>query len=548
MTTPNIYQPLFTITPEILNLAAGVGEGAGRLLACLNSQAMRGLRRQNLERAIYGTLALEGGPLAENEISLVLDGAEGKFAPREIQKTRNTLTAYEYLPRLTPHVEADLLTAHRALLTGLSNRPGQYRQEGDAATAGGRTLHLAPPAARVPILMRNLCKRLQHPRFHPIITACIAHYELELIHPFIDGNGRLGRLWQTLILSAWNPALAYVPVDYQLVDYQEDYFQALQYASELADAAPFVDFMLHMLDQAVRDLAERAAPAGQTRPEEAAEKIAPAPAKQPKAPLPAKAEKTAAAQKISEAGPTPRPRGRPRKVRPEDAPAPAANAEAPAITPDEAAAPPTIIRRRGRPPKNANAAVAGTEQAPSPVAVKTTAQTTPQAPAAATPSREPAPAAPEAESSPQRPLSFLDKVRAHAQKPSQLRAIAEDEARLRAEAEAEARALAEAQKQAATAAPPDDGEPETTDHQFQTMADALGREARDREYTSRELMAIMRLSDRKWFRTHYLNPCLEDGFMETTLPRGTTSRNQRYRVAEKGRKYLPRPKKRVRAE
>ena len=252
MSTQDIYMPPFTITTDILNLAVNIGEGAGKLLPHLESPATAKARRADLLRTVYATLALEGGPFSENDISQILEGGKGGFAPREVQKVRNTLEAYEHLSRLTPHVETDLLAAHRTLMTGLANRPGQYRQDGDIAMAAGRPLYMAPPAARLPTLMRNLTYRLQHTRFHPIIAACVFHYELERIHPFPDGNGRLGRLWQTRILSAWNPAFMYVPVDYQLIDHQEDYFQALQYASELADAAPFVNFMLHMLTAALR--------------------------------------------------------------------------------------------------------------------------------------------------------------------------------------------------------------------------------------------------------------------------------------------------------
>ena len=614
MSTQDIYTPPFTITADILNLAVNIGEGAGKLLARLESPATAKAWRPNLLRTVYATLALEGGTFSESDIHQILEGGKGGFAPREIQKVRNTREAYEHLFRLTTHVEADLLTAHRTLMTGLANRPCQYRQDGDIAMAAGRPLYMAPPAARLPTLMRNLTHRLQHTRFHPIIAACVFHYELERIHPFPDGNGRLGRLWQTRILSAWNPVFMYVPVDYQLIDHQEDYFQALQYASELADAAPFVNFMLHMLSDALHgqtqnQTAARAEPgqlpntanATKSQPNDAAGSDDATPVAE-SAPTADAAAATAAPAPTAETDPAVRPRGRPRRKKPADddfpvvqpipsapsttsrpaapvAPTAPATPAVPAVSPVPAkvsapATAPAAGPKAARPP-----AAAKTRKGPAPApvaskiapgapasvpsskmpAVPSASASVPAVPAAASTPAASTPAAPPPATSapatpvaaPDRPLSLLEKMRAHAQKPLQRQAL-EDEARLRAqaktEAETQARALAGGKSKASAAASQAEHEPETTSHQFQAMADALGRDAHQREYTSREIMDIMRLNDRKWFRTHYLNACLEEGFVQTTLERGTTSRNQRYRLTEKGKKYLPRPKKRVKAE
>ena len=555
MSTQDIYQPPFTITPEILNLTAEISQDAGRLLACMDSTAMLKTRQTNLARAIYGSLAIEGSLLSEANITQILEGAYGKIAPREIQKVRNIVDAQESLPRWTPHVEADLRAAHHTLMTGLSSKPAEYRLESDGALACGRPLHMAPPAARVPALMRNLLKRLQHSRFHPIIASCVFQHEFQLIHPFPDGNGRLGRLWQTLILASWNPAFLQVPVDYQILNHQEDYFQVLQYSTELADAAPFVEFMLHMLKNALRDLAGSVDPSGQKLLEnpfaarvEDRVKAAPSAAAEEESPqaspkaeiLPDATDKEIvqkSAEKKASAAPTPAPAKT-------AAPAPAPKSGADAKTTDTG-------RKAGRPPKAATAAAGTAATAPSAAAVKVrpkSAAAEVQKKAAAPLEAAPLTTAP-VESAPERPLSFLEKVRAHAQKPSQRKAAEEELARQQAEDQArlEAAARAQAEKAAETALDKETHKTEVTSHQFQAVANALGREALEREYTSREIMDIMGLSDRKWFRMHYLNTCLEEGFLESALPRGTTSRNQRYRVTAKGQKYLPRPKKRVRA-
>ena len=138
-------------------------------------------------------------------------------------------------------------------MKGLIDDAGCYRQGGVGIYREGRLLHMAPPASRVAELMQDLLRWLGASDWHPLIVSCVFHYEFEFIHPFADGNGRMGRLWQTLILSLWRPVLAYLPVETVIRDQQEAYYAALAAADQAAEATPFVEFMLAALRQALQE-------------------------------------------------------------------------------------------------------------------------------------------------------------------------------------------------------------------------------------------------------------------------------------------------------
>ncbi len=152
-----------------------------------------------------------------------------------------------------PTSEEDLLAAHGLLTAGLVNDAGKFRSGGVGVFKAKQLLHVAPPADRVPFLMSDLLGWLKRAEAHPAVTSCIFHYELEFIHPFADGNGRMGRLWQTLILCHWRPLLAYLPVETVIQGRQEDYYRILAEADRLGEATPFVEFMLQALLVALRE-------------------------------------------------------------------------------------------------------------------------------------------------------------------------------------------------------------------------------------------------------------------------------------------------------
>jgi len=247
------YQPPFTITNEILSLVAEISEHVGQLKQWYNKERELRLRRINRIRSVAGSLAIEGNTLTEEQITELLDGKLVIAPPREIQEAKNALDAYEQLPEWNPSHEEDLLTAHKTLMLGLIDSAGAYRSSGVGVFAGKEVLHMAPPANQVHRLMEDLFKWLQTTDVHPLISSSVFHFEFEFIHPFADGNGRLGRLWQTLILSQWHPLFANLPVESLVHKNQAAYYQALQDSTNQTDCAPFIRFILVMVVDALRN-------------------------------------------------------------------------------------------------------------------------------------------------------------------------------------------------------------------------------------------------------------------------------------------------------
>jgi len=247
-----LYRPPYTHTPAIIRRVAGIGEALGRLSAEWERGGDLRLRRANRIRSVHGSLAIEGNTLSEAQITAILEGKRVIAPPREIQEVRNALAAYDRLAEWRPEGETDLLAAHGVLMAGLLDEAGAWRRGGVGVMAGGdRVIHMAPQAHRVPGLMRDLLGWLAATDEHPLIASSVFHYEFEFIHPFADGNGRLGRLWQTLILSRWQRVFADLPVESLIHAYQAEYYQAIQDATAGTDSAPFIDFMLRMIHEAL---------------------------------------------------------------------------------------------------------------------------------------------------------------------------------------------------------------------------------------------------------------------------------------------------------
>lgn len=251
MTNQKTYQPPYTITSTILNLVAEISEMIGRLSVQEANASVLRLRRINRIRTIQGSLAIEGNTLSEEQITAILEGKRVIAPPREIQEARNAIKAYDLFSQWLPSAEQDLLTAHSTLMTGLLDAPGHYRNAGVGVMAGEQVIHMAPPANRVPLLMQDLLRWLESTHDHPLIASSVFHYEFEFIHPFADGNGRMGRLWQTLILSRWHPIFAYIPVESLVHAHQQDYYTALNNSTQQGDSSPFIEFMLQMILDAI---------------------------------------------------------------------------------------------------------------------------------------------------------------------------------------------------------------------------------------------------------------------------------------------------------
>ena len=242
------YTPSFTITSDILNLVAEISEQVGRLDAsALNASPQ--LRKQNRIKTITGTLAIEGSTLTEEQITAIVDGQRVLGSVSELAEVKGAIAAYDALPTFQPSHIKDLLTAHGLMMADILTNAGAFRNKAVGIHKGGMVHHVAPPAHQVSGLMADLTLWLKQAKDHPLITSSVFHYEFEFIHPFSDGNGRMGRLWQTLILSQWHPLFLSLPLESVIKDNQQQYYQALEQADEQADSTPFIRFMLSVIAQ-----------------------------------------------------------------------------------------------------------------------------------------------------------------------------------------------------------------------------------------------------------------------------------------------------------
>lgn len=258
-----LYEPPFTITPLMVRQIADISEAVGRISAQTTSVLELRLRRQSRIRSMQGWLAIKGSRLSEEQIAAILDDKQGSAQPRLIQEARNVAVAHDQLEDWDPESEKDLLKAHEVLMAGLMEHAGRYRQRG-TGIAKRTGAGIAPPASRLPYLMGDLLLWLKNDENHPLIAGSVFHYACKFFHPFADGNGRMGRLWQTLILARWNPLFLRIPVEYMLPPQQPDYGHALHNSTLLGTVTPFLEFMLSTIQNAVDNSCLR--PASQATP------------------------------------------------------------------------------------------------------------------------------------------------------------------------------------------------------------------------------------------------------------------------------------------
>jgi cell filamentation protein, protein adenylyltransferase len=227
----------------------------GRVEALPSAEPRVKLRRQNRIRTIGATLAIEGAGLEEPAVTALLDGKRVLGTRSQIREVKNAILAYERVPRLEAARVKDLLAAHGILMGGLRSDAGHFRRGGVGVVHGERIAHVAPPASRVPFLVEQLLDFVARDReVHPLIRAAATHYELEFIHPFSDGNGRIGRLWQHRILLDLHPIFEHVPVESIVRSRQETYYSALGAADRAGDCGPFLTFALDATREALSEL------------------------------------------------------------------------------------------------------------------------------------------------------------------------------------------------------------------------------------------------------------------------------------------------------
>ena len=248
-----MYKPPFTVSPKAINLIANISSQIERYAIKMEQGDTLRLRRANRIKTIHSSLAIEGNTLSEGEVQAVLDGKTVVAPLKEIQEVRNAIKTYELYPKLDPFSLQDLLLAHGTMMAGLVDEAGMFRKGGVGVFDGDKPVHIAPQADRVRDLMNDLFVWLENADDHLLIRSCVFHYEFEFIHPFADGNGRIGRLWQSLILGRLNPIFEHLPVENMVYSNQQAYYNAINKSSYLADSGPFIDFMLEEILNALID-------------------------------------------------------------------------------------------------------------------------------------------------------------------------------------------------------------------------------------------------------------------------------------------------------
>lgn len=238
-------KPPFEITNQMIDYVAEIAELLGKLNVTDALSSNPTLRRSNRIRTIHGSLAIEQNTLSLEQVTAVLNGKHVLAPPKDIAEVKNAYEIYERLDELDPYSVDDLLTAHGIMTRGLVEESGMFRTRPvGVVDSEGHVLHFGTLPQYVPDLIMELLDWVKTSEVHMLIRSCVFHYELELIHPFADGNGRVGRLWHTLLLSKWNSAFAWLPVESIIHDRQQEYYAAINASNEAGESTEFIEFML----------------------------------------------------------------------------------------------------------------------------------------------------------------------------------------------------------------------------------------------------------------------------------------------------------------
>lgn len=247
-------KPPYEITPKILKLITSISEKFGEINANYLNKPSTTLRKQNRIKTIHSSLKIEGNTLTEEQITALIENKRVIGPQKDIKEVMNAIEIYEKLSEFNPFSENSFLKAHKNLMNNLIENSGEYRKQGVGIVKGSKVEHLAPPFDNVPFLMKDLFKYLKISDEIELIKSCVFHYEMEFIHPFIDGNGRMGRLWQTLILMRKYPIFEYLPFETLISKEQEKYYKALSDSDKSGKSTKFIEYMLNIIDTSINDL------------------------------------------------------------------------------------------------------------------------------------------------------------------------------------------------------------------------------------------------------------------------------------------------------
>lgn len=249
------YVPPYEITDEMLNLVTQIMENLGKLNSVNEFERLPRLRRVNRIKTIQSSLAIENNTLSIEQVTDVIDGKRIIGPKEDIIAVQNANLAYKEIKNINPYEINDLLRIHGIMMKGLVEEAGQLRTgQVGVFNEQGKVIHLAPPAEFVPSQLEQLFNWLKTSSANMLIKSSVFHYEFEFIHPFRDGNGRMGRLWQTALLSNWKPIFAWIPIESIIKDNQDEYYNAITYSTSQAKSNIFILFMLNVINKAVQDI------------------------------------------------------------------------------------------------------------------------------------------------------------------------------------------------------------------------------------------------------------------------------------------------------
>ena len=251
------YKPPLVIKDSMIALVSEISEEIGRISILQEGHVVTPhLRRKNRIRTIHSSLAIENNTLSIDQVTAIIDGKRVLGNPNEIREVRNAYDAYELMLALDPLSVDDLLKAHGLMMAGLIPENGVLRTRGIGVFNGQKVIHMAPPAEFVPGQIKDLIAWYKDSRLHPLIKSSVFHYEFEFIHPFADGNGRMGRMWHTMLLGNWKGLFFWIPVEELIQTRQKEYYDALNMADSLADSSCFVELMLEIIRDSLKELTD----------------------------------------------------------------------------------------------------------------------------------------------------------------------------------------------------------------------------------------------------------------------------------------------------
>lgn len=247
-------QPPFEINERIMADVIEIAELVGRVSVTDKISMNPTLRRTNRIQTIYSSLAIEQNTLDIEQVTAVLSGKRVIAPPKDIAEVQNAYEIYDNMDKLNPYSIDDLLKAHSVMERGLLNEAGEFRSRPvGVADSEGNILHFGTLPQYVSKLVQELLEWTEKSEIHLLIKSCVFHYEFELIHPFADGNGRMGRLWHTLLLSKWNPIFAWLPIESIIHDNQSEYYNAINVSNNNGNSTVFIEFMLSVIKQALQE-------------------------------------------------------------------------------------------------------------------------------------------------------------------------------------------------------------------------------------------------------------------------------------------------------